>query len=43
MIDKVQICATKLTAGMKELPYETRFQLLNLPTLVYKLQGINSD
>jgi hypothetical protein len=36
MIENVQIRATKLVDGLKELPYSDRLKKLNLPTLVYR-------
>ena len=36
MIENVQKRATKQLPGMKELPYEERFKVLNLPTLAYR-------
>lgn len=36
MIENVQKRATKQLPGMKELPYEERLRVLNLPTLAYR-------
>ena len=36
MIESVQKRATKQLPGMKELPYQERLKVLNLPTLAYR-------
>ena len=36
LIESVQRCSTKLSPAIKDLPYEHRLRILNLPSLYYR-------